>query len=83
MSIHHSQKKTVSKILDDFNDEPERINDSPETAPSKRLRGIIPSYQKVANGLILAQGVGLEKMRDKCPHFHEWIDSLENLSHED
>lgn len=58
---------------------PELINNSPETSPSHRLQHIIPSYDKVLYGYFLAEDIGLDKMRKKCPHFNEWLSRLENL----
>jgi len=60
---------------------PELINDSRETAPSKRLSKIIKgySYQKVIYGSILAQEIGLAKIRAKCPRFNDWITQLEAI----
>ncbi len=59
--------------------EPEEINDSPSTAPSKRIIKAIPEYEfsKPANGIILSKAIGLAKMREKCPHFNRWIDCIE------
>jgi hypothetical protein len=61
--------------------EPEEINDSPDTAPSKRIIHKIPQYEftKPTNGIILAKKIGLNKMREKCPHFNSWIESIEKL----
>lgn len=28
----------------------------------------------------MAQKIGLETIRQKCPHFNQWIERLENLS---
>ncbi len=63
-------------------DEPELINDGAETAPSKRIEKVIPRYEKVKKdaGTLIAQGIGLEKIREKCPHFNEWLGKLENLN---
>lgn len=55
---------------------PELINDHPNTAPSKRLKSAICGYDKVLYGNILAMDIGLEKIRDKCPLFNEWITLL-------
>lgn len=62
--------------------EPEEINDSPNTAPSKRIIQEIPKYEfsKPTNGIILAKKIGLEKMRDKCPHFNSWLNAIEDIS---
>ena len=54
-------------------DNPEMINDHPNTAPSKRLESAISGYDKVLYGNILAMDIGLEKIREKCPLFNEWI----------
>lgn len=58
---------------------PEDINDDPNTAPSKRVRGAYPAYRKVLDGTLAAQSVGIAKMRQECPHFRGWIESLEAL----
>jgi hypothetical protein len=56
---------------------PEMINDSPETAPSKRLSRIIKGYNKIVYGNILAEAIGLIKIRNKCPRFNAWISRIE------
>jgi hypothetical protein len=61
-------------------DTPEDINDDPNTAPSKRILAAYPSYRKVLDGTLAAGKVGIERMRQECPHFREWIERLEALS---
>lgn len=56
---------------------PEMINNSPETAPSKRLIDAIPDYDKIVFGNCVAMDIGLEKIRKKCPLFNEWVGKLE------
>lgn len=58
---------------------PEMINDSRETAPSKRLMKIIKGYKKVVYGSILAEEIGLNRIRAKCPRFNEWVARLESI----
>lgn len=58
---------------------PEDINNSPETAPSKRLINAIPGYNKIVYGSILTELIGIEKIRNKCPLFNEWVTKLERL----
>ena len=58
---------------------PEEINNSPQTAPSKRILGLIPDYNKVIQGTIIAMEIGLDEMRRQCLHFNKWLDCLENL----
>ncbi|MEK6799327.1 MAG: DUF4276 family protein [Planctomycetota bacterium] len=59
--------------------EPEGIDDHPETAPSKRIRALVHGYQKVLHGVIAAKRIGLTTMREKCPHFAQWLGALEGL----
>jgi hypothetical protein len=59
---------------------PEHINDSPHTAPSKRIQAIIPRYDKVLFGNVAAMEVTLARMRQECPVFANWLSSLEALS---
>lgn len=61
------------------NSNPEMINNGDETAPSKRLEKIIKGYDKVSYGSLLAQDIGLQKIRNKCPRFNDWIVRLENI----
>lgn len=58
---------------------PEDINDSPNTAPSKRILDAYHGYSKPIDGLRAARSVGIERMRRECPHFRAWIDQLERL----
>ena len=48
---------------------PEEIDDSPLTAPSKRITKLVPGYQKPLMGVLAASKIGLETMRSECPHF--------------
>lgn len=59
---------------------PERVNDSPETHPSRRIRDAAPTYGKLAHGPIVAERIGLEAMRGACPHFAGWLGWLESLA---
>jgi hypothetical protein len=69
----------VQGVRDHF-DSPEEINDSHQTAPSKRILGLKPSYAKVLDGVRISQKIGLTTMRVQCPHFNEWIGRLEVLA---
>ena len=57
---------------------PEEINDSPDTAPSKRVELLFPSYQKPLLGIIAAQHIGLTAIREECPYFNRWVQTLEH-----
>ena len=65
-------------IRDEFSS-PEEIDDSPATAPSKRIATLIPGYQKPTQGLLAIQETGLDTIRAQCPHFREWLERLEGL----
>ncbi len=56
---------------------PEEINDSPITAPSKRLEGLIAGYEKPLFGTLAALRMGLDTIRSECPHFRSWLKQLE------
>ena len=58
---------------------PEDINDSPDSAPSMRIKKLIPRYRKVTAGSLVANEIGLEKIRAECPRFHAWMTRLESL----
>lgn len=58
---------------------PEDINDGPITAPSKRVLAAMPAYQKTFHGPLIACEIGLDAMRNVCPHFHAWLNALEAL----
>ncbi len=56
---------------------PEEIDDGDKTAPSKRLLALYPAYDKVALGSLIAGRIGLEIMRNECPHFANWLTKIE------
>ena len=70
--------KAMKAIRDAF-ESPEEINDSPETAPSKRIIDLHPSYEKPVEGNIGILEISLEKLREECRHFSDWISDLEEI----
>lgn len=71
-------EQTILDILRECS-EPENINNSPNTAPQKRILSLNSSYKKVITGNKIATEIGIEKMREKCPLFHQWLNRLESL----
>ena len=67
--------KGIREVIDTFPN-PEDINDSPETAPSKRMQKLIRGYNKVTYGISLIEYTGIDAIIQKCPHFREWIEKL-------
>jgi hypothetical protein len=64
----------------------EEIDDNPETAPSRRIARLFPGYRKggslTAHAPIIAKRIGLNAIRQACPHFNGWMERLERLETE-
>lgn len=56
---------------------PEQINERPDLSPSCRLERLFASYRKRIHGPNAAGRIGLQKLRDACPHFGAWLGDLE------
>jgi hypothetical protein len=56
---------------------PEEIDDSPLTAPSKRVKNLFDGYEKPLMGTLAVLEIGLEAIRRECPLFRNWIERLE------
>ena len=61
-------------------DNPEEINEQPESSPSKRILKLFPAYRKVLHGPVVAQRIGLSAIRSTCPHFASWLSMLEQFA---
>jgi hypothetical protein len=74
----------MKKIITEFQDNIEQINDSPQTAPSKRLEKLFDeageSYNKVFHGEGIASDIGLNSIRAKANRFNGWIEKIVALS---
>jgi hypothetical protein len=61
----------------------EKINDTPLTAPSKRIENVFSGYIKgrstFAHGPRIAEKLDLGTVRAQCPRFNAWLGKLENL----
>lgn len=80
--LEQNEYKDRTELINTINryNNPELINDSPQTAPSKRLENkILKNYIKTDLGVRLAVHIGLNNIREKCLHFDEWITKLENI----
>jgi hypothetical protein len=78
---HHEKQIAALKAVADGYATPEMIDDGQHTAPSKRIIAELPDYEdaKAAVGPQVAELIGLEVIRSKCPHFGEWLSRLESL----
>ena len=59
---------------------PEMINKSKNTSPGHRLERIIKGYKKPLYGHYLAEAIGIQRIRAKCPRFDNWITTLISIS---
>lgn len=74
---HDQQIENLAQMVGNGN--PELINDGAQTAPSKRILGEIPEFDKPTSGVIIAERIGLARLRERCPHFNNWVGQLEAL----
>jgi len=58
---------------------PEDINEGSKTAPSKRIKAILPEYEKRTAGPLIALEIGLEKLCEENHHFNQWIEKIKQL----
>ena len=73
-----SRISALKKIVEDVRS-PELIDDGQHTAPSMRIVAQFPEFSKATVGPQMAELIGLENIRSKCPHFNSWIERLEKL----
>ncbi len=73
-----STRLALEAVTRDF-ETPEEINNSPETAPSKRILSIFPegAYSKTEHGPLIAEAIGMDAIRARCPAFSEWVGKLQ------
>lgn len=78
---HHEKQIAALKAIADRHATPELIDDGTHSAPSKRITAVFPDYEdaKSAVGPQVAELIGLEVIRGKCPHFARWLSRLEQL----
>lgn len=65
----------ANSILNEFRNNPERINNSILTSPSKRLENKT-KYRKTTHGPNIAAEIGIDLLRQKCAGFNNWITRL-------
>ncbi len=73
-----------SKILDKLRKiggayaSPEEIDE--DNPPSKRLIQLYPPYEKTFHGPLVTEEIGIERIRQACAHFDQWLQQLEALA---
>ncbi len=73
--VNNKQMIKIKEIVAQYPN-PEDINQSPETAPSKRLLSIY-SYKKVTHSAIVLKDVNIDDLRNLCPRFDAWVSHIE------
>jgi hypothetical protein len=75
---NQSLESWADSILEQFGNNPERVNDKPETAPSKRLLKS-SKYRKTIHGPDIAHRIGLDGLRSMCAGFDQWLSWMEGF----
>jgi len=58
---------------------PEGCNNDPATHPSARNEQMIADFKKTSDGPIILHNATLAAVRAACPHFGQWLATLEGL----
>jgi hypothetical protein len=59
--------------------EPELINHGKDTHPKARLKSLGTGYGETSDGPTLLEKIGIQSIRNACPHFESWLNRLEEL----
>lgn len=84
VSLYPKEEKSIrmlQRVLEQYDGNPELIDNSPQTAPSKRIIDAVEKhrlhhYNKPQSGVAVAKNIGIDKLMDTCRHFREWIERL-------
>jgi len=78
---HKTQIASLVAMRDEFGN-PELIDDGEDSAPSKRIGRAIPDYRgrKLMVGPLVAEAIGIQRIRQECAHFNQWLSRLEKLA---
>jgi hypothetical protein len=82
ITMYPNGQTGINRLKRDIaNRRPEEINESKQTAPSKRIIRYLPDYegQKAQVGPLVVSDIGLNALRSNCPHFNDWIAKLESI----
>jgi len=77
----------MKKIISEFQNDIEQINDSPQTSPSKRIKKLFDemgeSYDKVFYGEAIVTDFGIDIIKTKAKRFNSWIEKIVALGGKD
>lgn len=74
-----ADQQSIEAIIQECG-EPEAIDNSRHTAPSRRIAQLYRRFKKTSTGIAIAKEIGIGQMRSACPVFNGWLDRLESLA---
>ena len=81
--FEHRERQIAMLVAEcDLFASPELINHGQHAHPKARIKQYLEDYDENVDGPLLAQAIGLDRIRQKCPHFDLWLTKLENLDPE-
>jgi len=78
---HPNRQKEISELagrLEQDFQSPEQVDRL--RPPSYWIKDAVPEYNKTVDGPIAASQIGLPRLRERCPHFGQWLQRLEDLA---
>jgi hypothetical protein len=75
-----NRRREILELADRLDREfesPEHVNKL--QPPSYRIQAVVPEYQKVTDGVVTLERIGLQRLRERCRHFGEWLYRLEGV----
>ena len=76
--VPEAQIKALQEACGGY-DTPEDINHGQHTHPKYRIQQQVREYDENVAGPLIAKDIGLPTLRVRCPHFGEWLSTLERL----
>jgi len=73
------ERRAVELVREVSSLPPEEIDEGQTTHPAARIARYLPRYRKRLHGPLIARRIGLQTIRDRCPHFDAWVRKLESL----
>ena len=74
-------KQLDKVVMDDYGGNTELVDNSPATAPSKRIIQALAGkyrYDKPQGGKLATSSLGMTALRTRCRHFNDWLTEIEN-----
>ena len=74
----------LNVLLHAYHDNPELIDNSPVSAPSKRIIKAIEGsrqyrYNKPTTGATVTKAIGMEVLTSQCHHFGDWVEHIRSI----